>query len=96
MGVPKGGTKRGDVKFCGNVGSHCFHKLEGDRCGWVGYGRKCGFHTEAPLKKCYGAQDSNIAIGFREDCSKCAVKEPCRNETLKNLAKLSVERRDEE
>jgi hypothetical protein len=43
------------------------------------------------VKGCYGAQDSNIAIDFPENCSECEQQKPCFNKTWDNIKKSMIE-----
>jgi len=43
-------------------------------------------------RKCYGKQDSNIAISFPYDCSKCKDQEACFYLTFENIKKCIEDR----
>jgi hypothetical protein len=43
------------------------------------------------VKNCYGAQDSNIAIDFPENCQECGVQKSCFNKTWENIKKSMIE-----
>lgn len=41
--------------------------------------------SKSEVKVCYGKQDVNISMEFKEDCNKCRLREKCLDETLRSI-----------